>query len=468
MSSFSEKFIRSFRAALPSPLSIAIGLTIITFILALIFTTGQSNGIGNHILELAEYWENGLWGLDQKDGAWVRSWQLPFLVQMMLMLVLGYILALSAPVKLFIGYLTQFCTNTARAAFIVTILTLIISLINWGLGLIFGAIFARKVAEFAEERQFNLNYGLIGAAGYSGLMVWHGGLSGSAPIKASEPGNLLSLLPDTPGIPDRISMNETVFSTMNIVVSITLLIVLPMAMYWMGKRVKSQPIILKKEKRNTLETQELIGAEKLDHYRLFSTMIGSLIVLYTLYLFFIKPDVISLKTITPDFINLSLLGWAFLLHQSIFKFLNALDNAIGSSSGILIQFPFYFGILGIMKYSGLMGLMSDFFVDISTSTTFSINTFFSAGIVNIFVPSGGGQWAVQGPIILQAAQDLNLSIPESIMAIAYGDQLTNMLQPFWALPLLGITGLKPKDILPYTLFLMGLGTIIFILGLLIF
>jgi short-chain fatty acids transporter len=124
--------------------------------------------------------------------------------------------------------------------------------------------------------------------------------------------------------------------------------------------------------------------------------------------------------------------------------------------------------MGLMKSSGLVTDISGFFVEISNETTYPIFTFLSAGLVNIFVPSGGGQWAVQGPIIVQAASDLGISLPKSIMALAYGDQLTNMLQPFWALPLLGITGLKAKEILPYTLFLMLIGTVIYLSGLLIF
>ena len=142
--------------------------------------------------------------------------------------------------------------------------------------------------------------------------------------------------------------------------------------------------------------------------------------------------------------------------------------AITGASGILIQFPLYFGIMGIMNHSGMVDIMSDFFVNISNETTFPIFTFISAGIVNVFVPSGGGQWAVQGPIIVQAATDLGISLPKSIMALAYGDQLTNMLQPFWALPLLGITGLKAKDILPYTLILFLAGGLIFLTGLVLF
>ena len=121
-----------------------------------------------------------------------------------------------------------------------------------------------------------------------------------------------------------------------------------------------------------------------------------------------------------------------------------------------------------MQTSGLIEYISDFFIDISNKKTLPIYTFFSAGLVNMFVPSGGGQWALQGPIILRAALELNISLPKIILALAYGDQITNMLQPFWALPLLSITGLKAKDILPYTLMLMVMGTVIFLLVLMLF
>ena len=124
--------------------------------------------------------------------------------------------------------------------------------------------------------------------------------------------------------------------------------------------------------------------------------------------------------------------------------------------------------MGIMNSSGLVNVFSDFFVSISNTTTFPIFTFISAGIVNIFVPSGGGQWGVQGPVIIDAASQLNVPYWKAVMALAYGDQITNMLQPFWALPLLGITGLKAKEILPYTLIMLFIGSSIFIIGLLIF
>ena len=180
--SFAKKFEKVFKSVLPSPFTIAVLLTFLTFVLSLIFTENSEKG--SHFFNLLSYWENGIW----------NNTLLVFAFQMMLMLVLGHALALTKPVNSLIEKVTRYCNNTANAAAIISFLTIIVSLFNWGLGLIFGAIFARKVGEHASRKNIKLNYPLIGAAGYSGMMVWHGGLSGSAPIKVAEEGHLSSLL----------------------------------------------------------------------------------------------------------------------------------------------------------------------------------------------------------------------------------------------------------------------------------
>ena len=448
--SIAKKFERNFKGLLPAPFTIAVLLTFFTFLLALIITEPKSEK--NHLLQILSFWEQGIW----------HSPLLVFAIQMMLMLVLGHTLALSKPINIIISKGVKRCNNTENAAAIITFSTILVSLFNWGLGLIFGAIFARKVGEHASKKNIKLNYPLIGAAGYSGLMVWHGGISGSAPIKIAEKGHFLE---KKIGV---ISQSETIFSTMNMSISIILLIVLPLLMYYLGKKKSENTISIPLKEEEIKKRTEITGAERLDHSNILAWVFGGIIILYAFYKAIILPNSISLSIITPNYINLVLLGFAILMHKSFFNFLKAVDNAISGASGILIQFPLYFGIMGIMSHSGMIDIMSSFFVSISNENTFPIFTFISAGIVNVFVPSGGGQWAVQGPIIIDAANQLNVSIPKSVMALAYGDQLTNMLQPFWALPLLGITGLKAKEILPYTLILLAAGTIIFITGLLLF
>ena len=442
----SARLIRVFKALLPAPFTIAVVLTLVTFVLAYFLSPNQETP-----LSLLNYWEKGLW----------NSPLLVFAVQMMLMLVLGHVLALTKTVSHWIDKVTLFCSNTAQAAAWVTLLTLLVSFFNWGLGLVFGAIFARKVGEHAIKNNIPLNYPLIGAAGYSGLMVWHGGISGSAPIKIAEKGHFLE---EKMGV---ISQSETIFSTMNISISLVLLIVLPSLMYMLGKKSESKIIKLNSVPIEE-EKEEIQGSERLDHSNILAYVFGGMIILYCLYKALILPQQLSLSFITPNFINLFLLGLGILLHNNFNQFLKGVNQAIGGASGILIQFPLYFGIMGIMNSSGLVGVFSDFFVSISNPTTLPIFAFISAGIVNIFVPSGGGQWGVQGPIIIEAASQLNVPYWKAVMALAYGDQLTNMLQPFWALPLLGITGLKAKDILPYSLLLLLLGGSIFVIGLLLF
>lgn len=463
--SFSDKFSNTYKKLLPTPFTIAILLTIFTFLLALIFTKPDGISYGRYTLDLAGSWEAELW----KEG----SGGLYFAFQMMLMLILGHIMTLSKPVSKLIDAITLPCTNTANTALIVTFATISVSLFNWGLGLIFGAILARKIGEKFRQENKPLNYGLIGAAAYSGLMVWHGGISGSAPIKAAEENSIPKLVEGIDGIdlttlPSKIDYSETVFSWMNMTVALMLLILIPLLMYFVGKRktgnAKLPEIIRVKEEKE----EEVSGAEKLDHSSIFGITIGGLIILYAFYKALILPENPSLSIINPNFINFVLLGLGLTMHMRINKFLAAANDAISGATGILLQFPFYFGILGLMTASGLIGEISDAFVNMSNETTFPIYTFFSAGLVNVFVPSGGGQWLVQGPIIITAVQDLGLSYPKAIMALSYGDQLTNMIQPFWALPLLGITGLKAKEILPYTLMLFLGGTVIFMLGLLIF
>ncbi len=436
---------------LPSPFSIAIILTLLTYLLALIFTEAPIKTDISYSIKILEYWETGFWEL------------LEFTMQMALILILGHCLALTPFFNKVIKNFTKYCTTTAKAAFWVSLLTIIVSFVNWGLCLVFGAIFARKVAEEANASGQILNYPLVGAAGYSGMMCWHGGFSGSAPLTIATQNHFLS---DQIG---QIGIEQTLLSSMNIFTSISLLVLIPMVFYFLGGRFPNSKINLPFE--SSINNQSNIipkGAERIDHAKLAALILGALICFLALRKIWITPNEAGLSFISLNYINFLLFGFAILLHGSFHRFLNAIQESIGGAAGIIIQFPLYAGIMGIMKYSGLAGEISQGFIAISNSATLPLFSFLSAGLVNIFVPSGGGQWAIQGPIITTAAQALSVSIPKTIMAFSYGDQLTNMLQPFWALPLLGITQLKAKEILPYTVIIMLAGMLIFTFSLLTF
>lgn len=444
---------------LPSPFSIAIGLSIVAMLLAFIFSRSEAGQEPLSIPDLLLIWGEGMW----------NSNLMVFAFQMMLMLVLGHVLALSKPIDRLIQVLIRnFCSSGPKATFILTLFTLLMAFVNWGLGLVFGAIFARALGEFASKNKIPMNYPLLAAGGYSGLMVWHGGLSGSSLVKVAEPGHLKTLMVQSSlhAFPEHISLGATVFSNMNICASIALLILLPLSLYLVAKRWKgAAPQVQMRE--STEEEEAVEGMEKLDLWKGLGIGFGLVILVVSLLSVFRSENMIGLSFITPNWINQSFLALGLIFHGSIRSFLKALDQAIGGSAGILIQFPLYFGVMALIQNAGMIPWLAEI-MSSSGSIFFPILTMFSAGLVNIFVPSGGGQWAVQGALVMESAASIGVPFHKAILALAYGDQLTNMLQPFWALPLLGITGLKAKVILPYTLLLMALGMVVFTTVLLVF
>ena len=468
-----------FRRFLPSPFSIALLLTAMTFVLALIFTEPQTTD--PYWLSLLGYWEQGIW---QKD-------LLVFAYQMMLILVLGHMLVLSPVMNRFISAMTSGIKGTTHAVVLVSVLTMLVSFFNWGLGLIFGALMARKVGEAAQLQGKKINYPLVGAAAYVGMMIWHGGISGSAPAKVGESGHLRGLVGDEMGafLPDYIAYTDTVFSPENIVIFIILLFGTPLLLIWIGgpgkdaipelgvsydknrqgndpseiSNIKESQKLDRDKKNSPLSFRSWINI-RWDESKLLAYGFGIAIIIAFVYNY---GATLAGGIVTPNMLNFFMLGLIFLLHGSISSILRAVDEAISGASGILIQFPLYFGIMGVMQNSGLVVAIADYFVALSSPQTLPLLTFFSAAIVNVFIPSGGGQWAIQGPVILEAAIALKVPVEKVIMALAYGDQLTNMLQPFWALPLLGITKLKASELLPYTLWVMLLGILVFVIGLIL-
>jgi short-chain fatty acids transporter len=458
---FAHRIETLFRRYLPNPLTIALLLTGISAAATWLWAPHPEARTPSFALQIFDWWERGLW----EPGL------LAFLVQMALILVLGHILALSPAISKAIQLLARPCTTTAKAVVRVAFFTMLVGYFNWGLGLVFGAIYARTVAECARQHGWPIHYPLIGAAGYTGMLIWHGGLSGSAPLKAAETGHLKSFMTATTQWvgPYEISLSETLFTPMNLTgVALTLLLV-PAFLWWMALRVKpSVPghLPMGKGMPEQPAATTALGAERLDAANWFSRCVGALVLGFFLWRWFATDR--SLLYLNPNDVNLMLFGLALLLHPGIRSFLLALESAIGGAAGILIQFPLYFGIIGIMRDSGLVASIAANMATFASPDTLPVMTYFSAALINIFIPSGGGQWAVQAPILIAAAANLEVPLGKCIMALAYGDQLTNMLQPFWALPLLGITGLKAREILPYTSLIMIVSGLLFLSLLLFF
>jgi short-chain fatty acids transporter len=431
------------RKWMPDPMLFAILLTFITYVIGLVLTTSGP-------FEMIQHWYKGFWEL------------LAFAMQMCLILVTGHALATSPLVRRGIEHLAEIPKKQAGAVFLVGLIAAIAAWINWGLGIIVGALIAREVGRSAELRGIPVHYPLLGAAGYAGFLTWHGGLSASAPLLVATEKHFLV---DEIGI---IPSSQTLFSPMNIIISIVLVLLIPTICMLMAPKDKNEieritdinPDLVKKEEIPVMPREHMVIADKLENSMLISGIIGVAGMIYVIWFFFTQGFKLDL-----NIVNFTFLFLGILFQRTPINYIRAAGEGARACAGIIVQFPFYAGIMGMMKYSGLVAIIAGWFVAISSEATYPIFTFLSAGLVNLFVPSGGGQWAVQGPIMVAAAKTMDFNMNKTIMAVAYGDQWTNMLQPFWALALLGITKLKAREIVGYTMVVMVVSAFVFILGL---
>lgn len=441
---FAQRFV-------PHPFVFALILTLVTYLAGIVV-------LGRGPVEMIEHWQGGFWGF------------LKFGMQMCLILVTGYALASSRPIRRIVDVLAGLPQSTRSAAALTALVAMLLGLVNWGLGLIVGAYLAREIGRVSGERGRGLNYPLVAAAGYMGLVIWHGGLSGTAPLTVSTGGHFLE---EAIGL---VPISRTLLSPVNVVVSLGLLAVVTGTFFFLAPKREPTPLERAGESGISTDRGEADSgspAARLENTSFFAWIFFAFAGIYLIGHFLRK----GIWGIDLDTVNFFFLFLGFLLHGSAVSYVKAIDEAVRGISGIVLQFPFYAGIMGMMSGSGLIVEVAGSFVSlaqsaakvgISTDVSLPVLTFFSAGFVNLFVPSGGGQWGVQGPIVVESASNLGASLPKSIMALAYGDEWTNMLQPFWALALLGITGLKAKDILGYTLIVSILVVPVYVIPLILF
>ena len=321
--------------------------------------------------------------------------------------------------------------------------------LNWGFGLVVGAILAKEIAKKVK----GVDYRLLIASAYSGFVIWHAGFSGSIPLQLASYSEAIGT--QTAGaVTESIPTSQTIFSAWNLIIVIAIIIVIAFVNAQMHPTpedtVTVDPKLLAETETAKVTDKTVTPAEWLERFPLLSILVAILAIVYLIYTYKTKGSI----TLSLNIVNLIFLTLGIIFHGTPISYVNAITDAAKSAGGIILQFPFYAGIMGIMTATGptgqsLAGAISDFFVNISNQTTFPLFTFLSAGIVNFFVPSGGGQWAVQAPIVMPAGNALGVSPAVSAMAIAWGDAWTNMLQPFWALPALGIAGLGARDIMGY-------------------
>jgi short-chain fatty acids transporter len=438
------------RRYIPNPFIFAIILTFVTAALAISITpSGPAETIG--------HWYDGFWNL------------LTFSMQMTVILLFGYVLASSPPVERVINRVSEIPSTPGQAIVTVTVLAVVFGTLSWGLGLIVGAISARKICEAGNRRGISIHYPLAAAAGFSGLIIFNCGFSASAPLLVNTPGHFLE---EQIGL---IGLDRTILSGFNLLTLALYLLIIPLVYAAMQPKKEDRQIVDTSPVTAASSGNALAGSDSIvdpDEGTLASRLENASFLSYSVVAvglgYIVWHFVTNGFDLNLNFVNFMLLILGLAAYKTPIAYVRAVDDAIGACGQVVLQFPFYAGIMGIMAGSGLITVLANAMVSISTAATFPLFTLLSAAIVNLFVPSAGGQWAVQGPILIEAAQHIGADIGLTIVAFGYGDQLTNGLQPMWMLPLLGVTKLRAGDILGYTAVMMLFALVIFGVGVTLF
>ncbi|MFB4165584.1 short-chain fatty acid transporter [Alteribacillus sp. JSM 102045] len=408
---------------LPDAFVFAVILTLITFVGGIILTDSTP-------YDMAIHWGDGFWQL------------LEFTAQIITTFVMSYALAMTKPVSRALERAANLCKTPNTAIIVVTFTALIASLISWGLGLVVAGIMAKLVGKKVPD----VDYRVLVASGYSGFVIWEGGLSSSPALFVATQGHNFE---DTVGL---IPTSDTLFSIINIILVVVIFATLPFIMKLIHpkkpeQRVHVDPELLKETPMKADETpsNKLSPNDKLDRSRGI-VLLGGLFGLFYLGNHFVTNGFeLDLNTV-----NLMFLTAALLLYGNVRELGNGLKKASSSVGQFALQYPFYAGIMGMISASGLAVWISGGIASLANDNTLPFFAFLSSGLLNMFVPSGGGQWAIQAPIILPAALDMEVDPSKVVVAVAWGDAWTNMIQPFWAIPMLAIAGLKIRDIMGFT------------------
>jgi short-chain fatty acids transporter len=433
---------------MPSPFLFAILLTYLVFLAGLVFT---DSGPG----QLVGHWYDGFWAF------------LTFAMQMVLILMTGFAIAYHPRVNNVIQRLTEVPSNGKQAAVLVGVVAMVLGWVHWGFSLILGGIFAREMGRTAHENGINVHYPLLATAGYLGLgLTWHWGLSASAPLQVATEGNAFVEMGVVNGV---VPTSATIFSSYAIIL-FALSVVFAAAMLYLLAPSSSRaqgidefvdPETLGDDDEIATDgsgavapTVDPVPADLVDNSRL----LGGLVALTGIGLFGYQFVQQGLDALSLNVVNWGFLFAGLLIYSNPSVYRAKFGEAASSAAGIILLFPFFAGIQGIMSGSGLAALLAEQLVAAATPATFPIVAWLTGSVINLFVPSGGGEWIVVGPSVLQAANDLGVPAGKATIAYAVGDAHTNLLNPFWALPLLAITGIKAREMFGYAVAMLLLLT----------
>jgi len=409
---------------MPDPLVIAIFLTAVSFVSALLFTDFTA-------VQSVEAWGNSYFEL------------LRFTAQMILILALGHVVANTrAASRLLVSVAGRI--RSAQMAYVsLTMFASVTALISWGLGLILPAVLARIVAGNCRDRGIKVHFPLLIACGYVGSIVSMQGLSASIPLTLNTPAHFLQ---DRIGL---ISLDQTIFSAWSASIVVAIIIILPQVMRRLAPsddEVVEIPVAATVEQPVAEQAPAgtaMSPSQKMENARWITLALAVFGGVYVVR-YFVAGGELQLDSINMVFVVLGLA-----LADSPRHYIHLLSNAAKVAGPFLIQYPLYSGLMGLIADSGLGALIVNGFVAVSGDDTLSVWTFFSAAFLNLFIPSAGGQWAVQGPIVTEAALQLGANIPRVAMSVTIGEVWTNAIQPLYAVPVLAIAGLHIRDIMGY-------------------
>jgi short-chain fatty acids transporter len=434
---------------MPSPFLFAILLTYIAGIAAF-FSEGSSP------TEIALAWYGGFWAL------------LQFAMQMVLILVTASVVAYHPKVRGVIDTLIRIPKTGPQAVITVGLGAMLTGWISWGLGLIFGAILAREMGKECLRKGISAHYPLLAVAGYMGMsLTWGWGLSSSAGLLQATPGNVFIQL----GVVDRvIPATEWVFHPYPLILTGLSLAFASLMLYLLSPPPQNcrgirRYVELTDEEMAVAPTKASAPApaagggkrtlaDRIDN----SKLLGGVLAATGLILFIRAFLTEGLGALNLNVLNFGFLMVGMLLFINPTKYEGEFYAAVKGSSGVILQFPFYAGIVGVMTGTGLVNTISDGLLSIATTETFPVVAWITAGFLNIFVPSAGGEWAILGGPMMTAGAELGIPHGQTIAAYSAGDAHTNLFNPFWALPLLAITGLRARDMFGYAITMMILLT----------
>ncbi|MDR3566205.1 MAG: TIGR00366 family protein [Negativicutes bacterium] len=417
ISVISDVFSELIKKYLPDPFLFAVILTIITGLFGIVLQNKTP-------LDMIAYWGQGFWGL------------LTFAMQMILVMIGGSVLAQAPIIQRFMDWFADIPKTPKGAIALATFFGGAMSYLNWGFGLIAGTLLAKKLA----ERVPGVHYPLIIASSYTGFGFYAFGISSSAPLLIATSGHFLE---KQMGI---IPISQTLFHPINIMMAIAMLVVIPLV----NSMIKPQgtifiykPEIIEGAAEQKSKT-DATPAERAESNPIFIMIAGAMGIVFIVYYFFVKKG-----TFDINIINFIFLFLAIIFHGTTRNFINAVQAAGKGIGSMAIQFPFYAGIMGMMTGSGLVTTIAGWFVAISTPQTLPFWGWVSSMFINIFVPSGGGHWVVQGPFMIEAAKTMGANVAAVSMSVALGNGVQDIIQPMWVLPALAMSGLGIRDIMGY-------------------